>query len=388
MHWEKGAKTFVEYYSMLFLPFDHNMDPRDPTLSHLPVLPWNRNASWENFITIFKSWDVDTGGTGDLRAWYKRSTYRLFHNLVHSFKQPKLTRTLLAKWRALSADKRPTLDSVFDSERISSTTDKSWVTHSSDDDEDGGDDAVALIEMLRDHFGVSDKKMSRSELLQKENAFLDMKSQHIKELTEALKVDSDGEEEKCSKNAIEQSEQPYGTMTLQEASIGFSNLSKGISLDEVIDDNDMDEEEFDFAGNPNHNVDDAEPTNNVYAAEVSVNGFDVTGLPKGFKLTDSQKECVAEMRKEMEKGQMLVFVHGPPGSGKTTTARLLVSEKNLNLVFSGTTGTASSLYKAETINSLLYLGRSVEDFDASKKHISAHLKSKILSKFGDASILN
>ena len=202
-----------------------------------------------------------------------------------------------------------------------------------------------------------------------------------------MKVDSDGEEEKCSKNAIEQSEQPYSTMTLQEASIGFSNLSKGISLDEVIDDNDMDEEEFDFAGNPNHNVDDAEPTNNVYAAEVSVNGFDVTGLPKGFKLTDSQKECVAEMRKEMEKGQMLVFVHRPPGSGKTTTARLLVSEKNLNLAFSGTTGTASSLYKAETINTLLHLGRNVEDFEASQKRVSAHLKSQILSKFGDARIL-
>ena len=90
---------------------------------------------------------------------------------MHSFKQPKLTRTLLAKWRTLSADKRATLNSVFDSERINSTTDKLWVRSSSDDDEDGGDDAVALIEMLRDNFGVSDKKMSRSELLQqKENA--------------------------------------------------------------------------------------------------------------------------------------------------------------------------------------------------------------------------
>ena len=82
-----------------------------------------------------------------------------------------------------------------------------------------------------------------------------------------------------------------------------------------------------------------------------------------------------------------MFVHGSPGSGKTTTARLLVSEKNLSLVFSGTTGTASSLYKAETINSLLCLGRTVEDFDAGKKHISAHVKTKILSKFGDARIL-
>ena len=79
--------------------------------------------------------------------------------------------------------------------------------------------------------------------------------------------------------------------------------------------------------------------------------------------------------------------HGAPGSGKTTTARLLVSEKNLNLVFSGTTGTASSLYRAETINTLLHLGRNVEDFDASQKRVSAHLKSQILSKFGDARIL-
>ena len=68
--WEKGARLFVEYYSMLFLPFDHDMDPRDPTLPELSVLTWNRNTSWDNFTTIFKSWGVDTAGTGDLRSWY------------------------------------------------------------------------------------------------------------------------------------------------------------------------------------------------------------------------------------------------------------------------------------------------------------------------------
>ena len=52
-------------------------------------------------------------------------------------------------------------------------------------------------------------------------------------------------------------------------------------------------------------------------------------------MTDSQKECVDIMRKDMERGQMLIFIHGPPGSGKTTTARLLVSEKNFDPVFSG-----------------------------------------------------
>ena len=65
------------------------------------------------------------------------------------------------------------------------------------------------------------------------------------------------------------------------------------------------------------------------------------------------------MRKDLKGGQMLVFNHGPPGSGKTTTARLLVSENNLDLVFSGTTGNASSLYKAQTINSLLHMGKMV-----------------------------
>ena len=163
--WEKRARSFVTYYYMLFLPSHDDIDPRDPTLPHLSVLPWNRNTSWENFCTIFKSWDVDTAGTGDLRAWYKRSTYRLFHNLVHSFKQPKLTRTLLAKWRALSVDKRPTLDGVLDSVRTESSRDTSWVTHLSDDDEDCCDDIVAIVDMLRDQFAVSVGKLTRLEKL-------------------------------------------------------------------------------------------------------------------------------------------------------------------------------------------------------------------------------
>ena len=36
--WEKGARLFVQYYSMLFLPFDQDMDPRDPTLPPLICL--------------------------------------------------------------------------------------------------------------------------------------------------------------------------------------------------------------------------------------------------------------------------------------------------------------------------------------------------------------
>ena len=78
------------------------------------------------------------------------------------------------------------------------TKEKLWATNSSDNDEDSFDGAVAVIEMLRDHFGASDKKMSRSELLQqKEDAFLDMKTRGIKNLTEEYIFSQDGEEGKC-----------------------------------------------------------------------------------------------------------------------------------------------------------------------------------------------
>ena len=87
---------------------------------------------------------------------------------MHSFKQPKLTRTLLAKWRALSADKRPTLDGVLDSARTDSTKDTSWVPHHLDDDEDSYDDVVAVIDIVRDHYAFSNDKLTRSEKLKEE----------------------------------------------------------------------------------------------------------------------------------------------------------------------------------------------------------------------------
>ena len=131
-------------------------------------------------------------------------------------------------------------------------------------------------------------------------------------------------------------------MSMQEASEGFSKLRKGISLDDDIGEEALNEEEGNLPAFPN---------NDAAAGEVILCGSDVTELTEDFQLTESQEECVEVMRKDMERGQMLVFLHGPPRSGKTTTARLLVSEKNLDLVFSGTTGTASALFKAHTINS-------------------------------------
>ena len=134
--------------------------------------------------------------------------YRLFHNPVHSFKQPKLTRILLAKWRALSADKRPTLDGVLQGGTTGFTRDTSWFGHPSDD-EDSCDDVVAIIDMLRDHFAVSDQKFTRSEQLRlKQEAFLDTRSRNMEQLTCALRVNSDRGDKKRSVEALKLSMKP------------------------------------------------------------------------------------------------------------------------------------------------------------------------------------
>ena len=59
----------------------------------------------------------------------------------------------------------------------------------------------------------------------------------------------------------------------------------------------------------------------------------------------------------------MAFHQGVPGSGKTTVSKELAFELGLKVSFSGTTSTAAALFKSVTINSLLKLGLSVDDFE-------------------------
>ena len=172
------------------------MDPRGPTMQHLSVLPWDSATSWINFLTIFRSWDVDTNGRNGTTSWYKRSTYRLYQNLVQNFKQPKITRILLAKWRAKSADKRKCSDEDGLNKIVSATTN---VPNRFSEDEDD-DHASAVVDMLRSAHGAdiqSLNNLSRSDLLRmKSNSYLDDKTDTLREITNILQYDSDGLERK------------------------------------------------------------------------------------------------------------------------------------------------------------------------------------------------
>ena len=105
MHYAK-AKVFVEFYSLLFLPWDQKFDPMDPANPELRILPWNETTSWANFTKIFRSFDVDTQGSNDNRDWFRRKTYKFFTNMSQNLVQSSRARKILLAWRAKVADSR------------------------------------------------------------------------------------------------------------------------------------------------------------------------------------------------------------------------------------------------------------------------------------------
>ena len=60
---------------------------------------------------------------------------------------------------------------------------------------------------------------------------------------------------------------------------------------------------------------------------------------------------------------MMSFPLSVPGAGKTTAAKQLAIELGLKVVFTGTTTTAAALFKSVTINTLLRLGLSRDNFE-------------------------
>ena len=104
----------------------------------------------------------------------------------------------------------------------------------------------------------------------------------------------------------------------------------------------------------------------------------IVDVQSDFKLTDAQKEVVAELKACIERCQLLGFLQGFPGAGKTTTCKKMEDFTRLKALYCGSTGTASAQFKSKTINSLLSLGLSVDRIDLTTEMTSAQMISKIV----------
>ena len=219
--WTLRAKLFVKFYSYLFLPWDHNLDPRDPTMPDLQVLPWDDNTTWDNFCTIIKSWKYQSAEERDTNMWYKRSTYRILNNMVSNLRQSGSERTLLTKWRAIAADKKE--DSGYEAEQ---TTTKQSLSGAPADvvitTNDVADDVALLEELLRNQFGVNDKlTFKQKQNRQKTNEYINRQLTSLNYIYTAhvINVDQSDVSESIEVSIQDiplSSLQPYLSYTLEE----------------------------------------------------------------------------------------------------------------------------------------------------------------------------
>ncbi len=143
--WANKAQTFVEFYSLLFLPLDKDHLPFDPTQPNVKILPWNDFDdndepldSWNNFWKIFGSWDIPVG-KDSTNQLYKRSMWQIFTNMVDNLNQGNGDRRLLNDWRFEAAQARPSHIQSDPSERIHSKN------YDNDEDEINDMEAIRLI---------------------------------------------------------------------------------------------------------------------------------------------------------------------------------------------------------------------------------------------------
>ena len=111
--WRIQAKNFVEFYCLVFLPFDANLQLINPYKS---ILPFN-DSSWVEFWKVFNSFE-------NSKNFYGRAIWFIFNNMVDNLRQNKTDTELVMKWRFWNADAKTgnvfinTSNENFDKDRL------------------------------------------------------------------------------------------------------------------------------------------------------------------------------------------------------------------------------------------------------------------------------
>ena len=347
--WKIEAKTFVEFYSLLFLPFDENFNLLKPY--HL-ILPWNDETSWNNFWKVFNGFENATN-------FYQRAVWYIFHNMVDNMRQRSEERKLVTKWRFIAAKQEETTNIESDERRQSN------LERTEQSDDENADDMLAIIQQLRDKYSGDMYASPKEKDRRKANQFVKEQVDKYRRLQQA---DS-------SQVSIPEEFKKY---TLKECKKKITAKLLLKKTQSESDDNDDD-----VADKP-----DSEPGHGLREFTYGQN-------KKEIRLEAFQMKVVNQLKaiKENEVGgadikqnQLLAFIQGVPGAGKTTTARKLAEKLGLNALFSGTTGTAAAQLNARTINSLLCLGynTNVANDDLNNR---SDAKQKIIHTFENIDLL-
>ena len=346
--WNDYAKTFVTFYACTFLPLDDNYLPLSP---YDDILPWTGYSSWKNFWRIFNEWESSA-------VLLERTKFNIFRNMVINMRQTEGEKALMQKWRYLEADEQKTKSSDAKNQKASRQRGYQQT------EEESVNDLEAICAELQAKHG-SDRHLSRKEKnKQKADEYIKKQLKNY----ESLKPDTPHKREakKYQKYTIEQCEQ----MKL-----------KAVELQSEEADAEIAEQKNDFDGYIDGDGD-------IKLVEQNEKDEKIKKLKEHqIKAIDQMKKIKTEKSVDpnLKPGQMLVFLQGIPGSGKTTTASKLAEKLGLRTIFTGTTHTAAAQLKSDTINSLLGMGLNKSRIE--NKTISPERKNEIQSIFEEVDVL-
>ena len=341
--WIKAAKHFVEFYSLLFLPFDANLNLLAPYES---ILPWTELTSWDNFWITFNQFE-------NADNFYHRAIWFIFHNMVDNMRQTTTVKKTVAKWRFAKAhvtteDAEQHQNDIID--EIANAGDEQF------NDVDY-DELAIIIDKIRDQHGP-DRFLSSSEKSRKDamefvqnqiRTFVTIQQDDLRKVDVPKK---------------------FNIFTYQDCKVIAQNM--------LLSHEELDEEQ----------------DSKMISISYSDSSIIEVNIQKEIKLKDFQQKAVQKLKQikmenegndELKPQQLLAFIQGIPGAGKTTTAKKLAEKLGLNVLYSGTTGTAAAQLKSETINKILKLGRNISVIK--KLKFTASKKKHIIETFENVQVL-
>ena len=338
-------------------------------MPHLQVLPWDDNTSWDNFCTIVKSWKFRSNDEDDNTMWYKRSTYRILNNMISNLRQSGSARTLLMKWRSMMADsnEEPTCETIERNKQSHKSSEKDMVVGT----DELADDMSILRELLRQKFGVDDKLTFRQrQNLEKANAYMEKQLTSLNFIHRATVINVDQYDVKENKENLDVSiptisQRPYLCYTVNECITLRQSITSNVEHITVDD-------------NKNGTVLNGLVDNSDVKSGIAHNVQILQTSPVDIILSSAQIKIVTALKDSIEGGQLLGYLQGFPGAGKTTTAKKMQEATGLRVLYCGSTGTASAHFKSKTINSLLSLGLSVDNINLATETTSAQTITKIV----------
>ena len=238
------------------------------------------------------------------------------------------------------------------------------------EDEDG--DIAFLSDLIRNQFGVEATLTFRQQQNQaKTNTYIvrqltNLSFVHTAEEFDLDQSDVHGGRVNPQKKVPEASLKPYLESTVKDCSILQKKVKSGVEPGSALNKENGTHEEQKAV----HKGEGESGLGN----KVSVIVDDEVEI----KLSCAQSRIVDALTAAVHGGQLLGFIQGFPGAGKTTTAKKMEDVTGLRILYCGTTGTASAHLNSSTVNTLLFLGLSLDKVDLTKEISSPAMISKIV----------